>query len=52
MAGWDPRTHYYGLVSDDSGFFRGAANNVPSAPAPNTVASRAVRQGRGGPLGR
>lgn len=37
-AGWDPRTHYYGLVSDQSGFFRGAANNVPTAPAPNTVA--------------
>ncbi|MGF6513015.1 hypothetical protein ABH912_000481 [Pseudomonas sp. BT76 TE3572] len=37
-AGWDPRTHYYGLVSDDSGFFRGAANLVPSTPAPNTVA--------------
>jgi hypothetical protein len=37
-AGWDPRTHYYGLVSDDSGFFRGAANTVPSSPAPNTIA--------------
>jgi hypothetical protein len=36
--GWDPRTHYYGLVADDSGFFRGAANDVPSSPAPNTVA--------------
>jgi len=37
-AGWDPRTHYYGLVSDDSGFFRGAATDVPFEPAPNTVA--------------
>ncbi|WP_201751940.1 hypothetical protein [Microvirga arsenatis] len=37
-AGWDPRTHYYGLVSDHSGFFRGAANDVPTAPAPNTIA--------------
>lgn len=37
-AGWDPRTHYYGLVSDTSGFFRGAANDVPNSPAPNTVA--------------
>lgn len=37
-AGWDPRTHYYGLVANDSGFFRGAANLVPSTPAPNTVA--------------
>lgn len=37
-AGWDPRTHYYGLVSDDSGFFRGAASDVPTTPAPNTVA--------------
>lgn len=37
-AGWDPRTHYYGLVSDDSGFFRGAANDVPTTPTPGTVA--------------
>ena len=37
-TGWDPRTHYYGLVADDSGFFRGAANNVPVAPNPRTVA--------------
>lgn len=37
-GGWDPRTHYYGLVSDHAGFFRGAANDVPTAPAPNTVA--------------
>ncbi|MBD9628018.1 hypothetical protein IB279_34265 [Ensifer sp. ENS06] len=37
-AGWDPRTHYYGLVSDHSGFFRGASNDVPAAPAPNTIA--------------
>ncbi|WP_327440613.1 hypothetical protein [Pseudomonas donghuensis] len=37
-AGWDPRTHYYGLVADDVGFFRGAANNVPSNPDPTTVA--------------
>jgi hypothetical protein len=38
-SGWDPRTHYYGLVSDKSGFFRGAANDVPAAPAPHTVAA-------------
>lgn len=37
-AGWDPRTHYYGLVSDHAGFFRGAANDVPTASAPNTIA--------------
>lgn len=37
-AGWDPRTHYYGLVSDHSGFFRGAANDIPGKPAPNTIA--------------
>lgn len=37
-GGWDPRTHYYGLVADDRGFFRGAANDVPASPAPNTVA--------------
>ena len=36
---WDPRTHYYGLVSDHAGnFFRGAANDVPARPAPNTIA--------------
>jgi len=43
-AGWDPRTHYYGLVADDAGFFRGAANDVPASPAPGTVAV--------GPVGR
>ncbi|CAN7769763.1 hypothetical protein LJR245_007474 [Rhizobium leguminosarum] len=37
-SGWDPRTHYYGFVSDHAGFFRGAANNVPITAAPNTVA--------------
>lgn len=37
-ANWDPRTHYYGLVSDHSGFFRGAANDIPTKPAPNAIA--------------
>lgn len=47
-AGWDPRTHYYGLVSDESGFFRGAANDVPRQPAPNTVAVGPCGQPRNG----
>jgi hypothetical protein len=47
-AGWDPRTHYYGLIADASGFFRGAANDVPAHPAPNTVAVGPCGQPRGG----
>ena len=47
-AGWDPRTHYYGLVADDSGFFRGAANDVPTSPAPGTVAVGPVGKPRSG----
>jgi len=47
-AGWDPRTHYYGLVADDSGFFRGAANDVPDNPAPRTVAVGPVGVPRAG----
>jgi hypothetical protein len=37
-AGMDPRTHYYGLVSDAGGFFRGAARSVPVAADPTVVA--------------
>lgn len=37
-AGRDPRTHYYGLIADDSGFFRGRATQVAGAPDPATVA--------------
>lgn len=39
-AGTDPRTHYYGLISDaDQGlFFRGAAKDVPQRPNPSIVA--------------
>lgn len=39
-TGTDPRTHYYGLVSDaDKGlFFRGAAKDVPQNPDPSIVA--------------
>ena len=47
-AGWDPRTHYYGLVADDSGFFRGAATDVPDNPAPQTVAVGPVGVPRSG----
>jgi hypothetical protein len=39
-AGMDPRTHYYGLVSDANQrlFFRGAAKDVPQMPNPSVVA--------------
>ncbi|KWV60473.1 hypothetical protein AS156_29280 [Bradyrhizobium macuxiense] len=39
-AGTDPRTHYYGLISDaDQGlFFRGAAKDIPQQPNPSIVA--------------
>jgi hypothetical protein len=39
-AGTDPRTHYYGVVSDASAglFFRGAAKAVPQTPDPSVVA--------------
>jgi hypothetical protein len=39
-TGTDPRTHYYGLVSDASAglFFRGAAKEVPTSPDPSVVA--------------
>ena len=39
-SGTDPRTHYYGLVSDASSglFFRGAAKDVPQTPDPTIVA--------------
>jgi hypothetical protein len=35
----DPRTHYYGLVSDHGGFMRGCASDIPSKPDPSVVAS-------------
>lgn len=38
-AGTDERTHYYGLVADSGGFMRGQASDIPSTPAPGTVAS-------------
>ena len=39
-AGTDPRTHYYGLVSDANNglFFRGAAKDIPEMPNPAVVA--------------
>lgn len=43
-AGRDPRTHYFGLISDEAGFFRGAANTVPVNANPGVVAV--------GPVGR
>ncbi len=45
-AGRDPRTHYYGLIADDSGFFRGRATRVAAIPDPTTVAMGPA--GRGG----
>jgi hypothetical protein len=43
-SGTDPRTHYYGLVSDASAglFFRGAAKDVPDAADPTVVAAGPV----------
>lgn len=40
-AGVDPRTHYYGLVSDANGknFMRGLAFDIPSTANPGVVAS-------------
>jgi hypothetical protein len=38
-AGGDPRTHYYGLVSDGGFFMRGCAAGIPPTPDPATVAS-------------
>jgi hypothetical protein len=39
-AGTDPRTHYYGMISDADKrlFFRGAAKDVPQRPNPSIVA--------------
>lgn len=37
-SGRDPRTHYYGLVADDSGFFRGRASRVAATADPSVVA--------------
>jgi hypothetical protein len=37
-GGADRRTHYYGLIADDAGFFRGAAVDVPTTPSPDIVA--------------
>jgi hypothetical protein len=38
-GGEDPRTHYYGLVSDGGFFMRGCTAGIPPTPAPETVAS-------------
>ena len=40
-GGVDPRTHYYGLVDDDSmrNFMRGKAFAIPDSPQPDVVAS-------------
>lgn len=38
-SGEDPRTHYYGMVSDGGFFMRGCAAGIPAGPAPATVAS-------------
>jgi hypothetical protein len=38
-AGADPRTHYYGMVSDGGFFMRGCAAGIPATADPSTVAS-------------
>jgi hypothetical protein len=38
-SGGEPRTHYYGMVSDGGGFMRGSAAGIPGTPDPSTVAS-------------
>jgi hypothetical protein len=38
-GGGDPKTHYYGIVSDGGGFMRGSAAGIPTNPDPSTVAS-------------
>jgi len=38
-GGGDPKTHYYGMVSDGAGFMRGSAAGIPGTPDPSTVAS-------------
>jgi hypothetical protein len=38
-GGGDPRTHYYGFVSDGGGFMRGSAAGIPGTPDPAVVAS-------------
>jgi hypothetical protein len=38
-GGGDPKTHYYGIVSDGGGFMRGSAAGIPTTPDPSTVAS-------------
>jgi len=38
-GGGDPRTHYYGMVSDGGGFMRGSAAGIPGTPDTSVVAS-------------
>lgn len=38
-GGVDQRTHYYGMVSDEGGFMRGSANDIPGTADPTAVAS-------------
>lgn len=48
-AGVDPRTHYYGLVSDAGGkhFMRGLAFDIPAIANPGVVASGPAGVGKG-----
>jgi hypothetical protein len=52
-AGFDPRTHYYGLVDDNGGrdFMRGLSFSVPDQPRPDTVASGPAGVPTGGYMG-
>ncbi|NOQ65580.1 MAG: hypothetical protein GQ582_13800 [Methyloprofundus sp.] len=49
-AGVDPRTHYYGIVSDANGryFLRGKAADIPGIPSPDIVACGPVGEPNGG----
>jgi hypothetical protein len=39
VGGGNPRTHYYGFVSDGGGFMRGSATGIPGVADPSVVAS-------------
>jgi hypothetical protein len=49
-GGIDPRTHYYGIVSDGDGmyFLRGQAAGIPDVPSPDVVACGPVGEPRMG----
>jgi len=48
-SGTDARTHYYGMVFNQGGYYRGCADGVPSSPDPATTASGPTGSGATGP---